>query len=201
MQVFYPHKQSSLLSPPTSPRMSEYTAGPPNASWHDHQSRPSQPSHHPLHLTSFSAVSEEPPRHHLPPINTRPPLLRSHKSFPHTLSTSFSATTPQGGLTRGGRLETGGSDAKPVHRQPQLAELDRSEAAGPDRSESAPVSPNLQLTPTSPDAQNDRLLEETGEELRMGSVELEEEDAPVEGGTPKTAAERHAEKRKMKRFR
>lgn len=202
MQVVDQEKRSSLLSPPTSPRMSAYPASSPHATWQSNKSRTPRPSALSIGFEPFPAVTEDAHRPQVPPIDTRPQLLRSQKSFPYTLTTtSFGTPHQHSPLNRVENPESCvGENVKGIH-QPRHVESGRIDAALPIRSESAP-SPHAQLTPTSPDPVHDGMQGDTGDELDMGLPDLDEEEETLgEGESAKTAAERRAEKRKMKRFR
>jgi hypothetical protein len=139
----------------------------------------------------------------------RPPL-RSHKSFPHTLGTSSYAATHCGSplsqvANHGNEEESSASARERLESKPLPAGLSIQTSFGG----SAPASPVPQLTPTSQDADNDdRLLDDDDDDDEDGLMGDEEGVAEGDGdgqGQPetveKTAAERRAEKRKMKRFR
>lgn len=127
----------------------------------------------------------------------RPPL-RSHKSFPHNISGAASYSTPhsQSPLSQVANPAVGNDEFQ--SRPPEATS-----GPAPEQSfiASAPVSPVPQLTPTSAEAEHDA-EEHPDDDDEMAIVGEEDDETPT-GSNPveKTAAERRAEKRKMKRFR
>ena len=139
---------------------------------------------------------------HVPNVESRP-ALRSHKSFPHTIGpSSFSATHYQSPLSQAINPEG------PKEQSALVGDHDRGKPKPPGTTVetilggSAPTSPISHLShfsPISPKAEQDDSLDEDDDEILMTTGNLEEDGG--ESGLPKTAAERRAEKRKMKRFR
>lgn len=162
--------------------MSAYSINPTDSGWHDkndssaahvdYRSLPTFPE-----STIQSGVSDE-----------HTPHLRSYRSYPYGLQSHF--TRHQSPLGKLVISENDGADQKPTPE-----------------SQSAPVSPNTQLTPKSAVVEPESLpqgeLETVGDaDADMINDELADDDAPLdEESSGKTAAERRAEKRKMKRFR
>ncbi|KAL9107334.1 MAG: hypothetical protein Q9227_007786 [Pyrenula ochraceoflavens] len=178
--------------------MSTFTASPGRANWQDHTNKPPQ-SLKPLPaFSTFPPIKEDAGRP-LPPLETRPPLLRSHKSFPHALTTTFDPSFragPQEQVVERSHFH----DSSDVNPSGQLQQEEKGIGSGLTlQTRSVPTSPNLQLTPTSPE---NRLGGIENEDDDAQVVDMEEGDENAEGeDVPKTAAERRAEKRKMKRFR
>jgi hypothetical protein len=196
---------SQLLSPPTSPRMSGTPPSHSNANWQDYQPQrqrlslqSSKPGGHPL-----SPVKEDPTRRQLPSSEGRPLLLRSHKSFPYTSGAgAHNFPHQQSPLSRTTDPATFQVDADLSLSQAGYTELNRSDPVLSSHGDSAPQSPNPGLSPTSVDADLEESNEDGEDEGGLGmSDEEDEEEGHVEGEGEKTAAERRAEKRKMKRFR
>lgn len=181
--------------------MSAHTASPANAGWHDRHSKVQHTLAIRLGFGSFPPIAEEPTRVQVPPIETRPPLIRSHKRFSYSIGSTFGVHHHQSLLSRISNPET--LEKEDLHGIPssRFTDLNRSDPVLAQRSESAPTSPVPQLTPTSAEADQEEAHGEIDDEMEMGLGDLDEEDVPVEGETPKTVAERRAEKRKMKRFR
>lgn len=172
------------LSPPSSPRMSAYTATHPDPEWHSQPVKPAggvcAPSetagmgllHNAVTATQFD-------------IKDRPPL-HTHKSYPYALNQVSHQQTgpldqPLGQRDRGSIGNTEPSDS---------ASLNVSYGA------SAPASPSSRLTPASPGSgvKHER-DDDLNDQNLSGSAEEGDQDKPM------TAAELRAHKRKMKRFR
>ena len=123
------------------------------------------------------------------------PVLRSHMSFPYTLTSS---------LGTNGRCQSPLSQAiNPSTNNPQ----NHRETSQDDRDStpsvmektygrSAPTSPASRLSPPSAVLDQDDTFDDDDDALMEEDVE-----STADTGPPKTAAERRAEKRKMKRFR
>lgn len=128
------------------------------------------------------------------------PILRSHKSFPHSIGApTFPNALHQSPPSHVPKLDN--RDAWPSSDR----EHGRTSAVLP-----APVvdASHVGSVPTSPTSRNSRLTPvSTGGEQEDGFEEEDEmtngeqEDDGGDGGSTQTAAERRAEKRKMKRFR
>ena len=193
-----PAGKSPLLSPPSSPRMSTFTASPSRAIWQDPQNKPAQPTEPLPAFSTFPPIKEDPTRL-LPSLDTRPPLLRSHKSFPHALTTTFGPSFragPQEQVAERDHFSDSGDLSSA--QQPSVEEKGTSSGLTL-QTRSVPTSPNLQLTPTSPENRSGGAGNDDDD---AQVVDMDEGDDNGEGGdVPKTAAERRAEKRKMKRFR
>ena len=127
-------------------------------------------------------------------IDTRP-VLRSHKSFPYALSSSLA--TPgqyQSPLSQVTNPSTNGLQS---HREASQDDRDSTpSAAEKTYGHSAPTSPVSRLSPPSAGLDHDDTFDDDDDALMEEDVEPAAESEP-----PKTAAERRAEKRKMKRFR
>jgi hypothetical protein len=191
-------KVSPFLSPPTSPRMSGIPPGQFHANWQD----PPPPSQRIViqsskpRSQSSNPVKEEVPQRPTPSNDARPSLLRSHKSSPYTTGPgAYNAPHQQSPLSRTpipGNPEPG-EDVNLSHSR--YADFNRSDLVLSYQGESAPPSP------TSIDADLEDFNEEAEDEAGITMSDDVDEDAPTEGEGEKTAAERRAEKRKMKRFR
>ncbi|KAK8223570.1 hypothetical protein BKA81DRAFT_376692 [Phyllosticta paracitricarpa] len=177
------------LSPPSSPRMSAYTATHPDPEWH---SQPVKPSggvcappeaagmgllHNAVNTTQFD-------------IKDRPPL-HTHKSYPYALN-QISHSQQQTGLSDHHILPLGQRD------RGSIGNTDPSDSASLSVSygASAPTSPSSRLTPASPGSgvKHER-DDDLNDQNLSGSAEEGDQDKPM------TAAELRAQKRKMKRFR
>lgn len=174
------------LSPPSSPRMSAYTATHAESEWHSQRTKPGDAAEGTMGL-QYSEVSG------LSLDAQKRPLLRTHKSFPYTLSQPHHSA-PQQPAT---------SDHPIASPQPQreritisnLEESQRTSLPNVTYGGSAPASPVSRLTPPSPEGEK-------------GDGEGDHNDAGLSGSNdegddskPMTAAELRAQKRKMKRFR
>ena len=126
------------------------------------------------------------------------PSLKSHKSFPNPLTSSYNTSDSQIPISQ---------TSNPVKQEHDSSSfpLDQKQA-GQSAVEttyggSAPVSPVAAVSPTSAEAEMDENREE--EDDMLGGAD-EDEDALVKSedtSVEKTAEQRRAEKRKMKRFR
>ncbi|KAL9618776.1 MAG: hypothetical protein Q9160_006570 [Pyrenula sp. 1 TL-2023] len=189
--------RSPLLSPPSSPRMSTYTESPHRAVWEDQRNKTTHP---PASLPAFSSFPPIPDDTEHPSLllDNKPPLLRSHKSFPHALTTSFGTSfrkNPLEQVIEKDHFNEGGDPSS----EGRIAGDGKNSGSGLIlQTRSVPSSPHNQLTPTSPEGQHEEV-----EDDNAGIVDMEdEEDSGEARGSPRTTAEqRRAEKRKMKRFR
>ena len=131
------------------------------------------------------------------------PSLRTHKSFPHNIGTSGSYSTPhcQSPLSQVANPGTSHDEFQSSFGGlPRPVEPKTEAAAEQTFPASAPQSPLPQLTPTSAEAEHEP-EEQIAEDEDMLVVGDDEDDTPSGSAVEKTAAERRAEKRKMKRFR
>ena len=137
-------------------------------------------------------------------FDERPPL-RSHKSVPYTLgSLRHAPTHTQSPLSQVAQplshAETQSGDRpEPLKlsdesRPPPQRILVKSDSS---RNESCPASPASRISPTTPDFVEDEQFED---EYEMQDVTEGDEDK-TDSSVTKSAAERRADKRKMKRFR
>ena len=130
------------------------------------------------------------------------PALKSHKSFPSSLTASNYAPVDNPSTTNQAPNLTGQEDAQPAFSSEQKVTLPMAQpAVETTYGGSAPASPAAQISPTSAEAEQQELGEE--DEDLIGTIDEEDqtltktENDPIE----KTAEQRRAEKRKMKRFR
>lgn len=178
------------LSPPSSPRMSAYTATHAESEWHSQRTKvedaacASSDGTMGLPYSEVSGLSLDSHR--------RPPL-RSHKSFPYMLSQAHHSASQQ----------SAASDHHIASPQPQRERIaisnleDSQQTSLPNVTYggSAPASPVSRLTPPSPDGEKgDRDNDHLDQNL-SGSNDEGDDSKPM------TAAELRAQKRKMKRFR
>ena len=194
LDVWFGHKmtaqkpglRSLLLSPPSSPRMSSYAAElSGRTEWHHHRDwHQPVPSHDRLPLLLNESSSDQ----HLADPR-RAPVPQSHKS-----DNAERDSPLQGQSHTPDHHKNTTTEAETSHRhtftrtEPALTLATRKEQ---------PSSPTPQLTtPTSPI--NDQKVDFDDSDI-IADLEVEDEDVGV--GDGKTAAERRAEKRKMKRFR
>jgi hypothetical protein len=182
------------LSPPTSPRMSQYHTESVDTTWQDHQNKN-------LEATPDSATGEMALVHSSMPgldLDTnRKPLLRASKSFPYPLSTSganiHDPDTPP----------LNSSDGSPTSINPDGLGISNLETSHPQEMAtvtfggSAPASPMSNLSANSPNKDGHDQQDLNGLNIDMDDLTEERED----NSKPMTAAEIRAQKRKMKRFR
>ncbi|KAF2425254.1 hypothetical protein EJ08DRAFT_404617 [Tothia fuscella] len=182
------------LSPPTSPRISQYHTESADNSWQDHKVQP-------LEATPDSATGEMAlVRPSMPGLDldaNRKPLLRSSKSFPYPLLTSgtniHEPDTPP----------LNSSDGSPTSINPDglgISNLDTShhqDMAIITFGGSAPASPMSNMSADSPNKDGHDQQDLNGLNIDMDDLTEERED----NSKPMTAAEIRAQKRKMKRFR
>jgi hypothetical protein len=126
------------------------------------------------------------------PIDAKPCLPRSHPSFPYAIGTTDNA---------GGYRHNSESSCTSEPIKSELSEINDSDLALSKQSGSSSCSPRNRLTPNSADAEHEEAPGETDDDLGASTGDLDGDDLPENGDQPKTAAERRAEKRKMKRFR
>lgn len=174
------------LSPPSSPRMSAYTATHAESEWHSQRTKPGEPTDGTMGL-QYSEVSG------LSLDAQKRPTLRTHKSFPYTLSQPHHSASQQ--------------LAQPDHQiaspQPQreritisnLEESQQTSLPNVTYGGSAPASPVSRLTPPSPEGEKGNKDDDHNDALLSGSNDEGDDSKPM------TAAELRAQKRKMKRFR
>jgi hypothetical protein len=181
------------LSPPSSPRMSQYHTESVDTSWQDHKN-------HPLEATPDSATGEMSMVHSgLPSLEldvNQKPLLRSHKSFPYALRTSganiHEPDTPP----------LNGSDGSPSSANPEglgisnLQDAQTREMPTVSFGGSAPASPMSNMDDHSP--KDDGL---DSQDLNGLNIDMDDMGDERDDKQPMTAAEIRAQKRKMKRFR
>ena len=182
------------LSPPSSPRMSVYNGTTFDTNWEPHQSKSDGYTNN-TSENNMALVDSSMPT--LALDMQRHPLLRSHKTFPHSLRTSGLAIpkphTPDhsSGLPPNPPIALGEAING---RSVQSSELPTVSFGG-----SAPASPVSNLTPTS-DKQEHPEESQDLNGLDFAADSLDEEEME-DSGRPLTAAELRAQKRKMKRFR
>ena len=188
-----------LLSPPTSPQMSTHPVTSAGSNWQSCQPLLQPLSPYGLGLDRNLGLGSYHYQHQAGDGRSRP-VLRSHTSVPYSLSSSIYSSgqqhiSPGKNPTLDGMVECPSTDPS-LLRQTQVAGNAKVEAVC---DQSAPTSPSGQLTPTSIDVEQDN-LPENEEEIAMIAAEFEE-DTGDDTGVGRSAAERRAEKRKMKRFR
>ena len=199
LRMFQRDQKSPFLSPPVSPRMSsDVTTGAPSAHWQEGQNelQSCSPLRH-SHGTYPEAFRESVLRE-TTGTNSRPPLLRSHRSHPPPISASGvrHQQSPLSIVTNPGSVDVDVSNALFRTRLGSNATAGVSAQAA-----SAPTSPISRLTPTSAGPDNEETLgDAVDDDMALSMAELDEQER-IDGEAPKTAAERRAEKRKMKRFR
>lgn len=167
------------LSPPTSPRLSQYHGDQVESSWQEQQPKDSNQESGDGSMMNHSEVPNL-------SLDTKP-MLRSHKSFPYTLRTSGIPDTPP--LNSSGASPSGNQDVS--GDEIPSAELPQITFGG-----SAPASPISNLTPTSP-----RDGEDKKQDLNGLNITLDPSEDKDKEKQPLSAAEIRAQKRKMKRFR
>jgi hypothetical protein len=182
------------LSPPSSPRMSKYHGTAIDPNWQQ------------THSTDIENTSSEPESNMALVDSSMPmlaldmqrhPMLRSHKTFPHSLRTSgiviSKPHTPDSGSGPSPNAQGDHGELSNMVHVP-TTELPTVSFGG-----SAPASPVSNLTPPS-DKQDRREESQDLNGLDIGADSMDE-DENDETGRPLTAAELRAQKRKMKRFR
>lgn len=189
--------RSPLLSPPSSPRMSAFTESPHRAAWEDQRNKTPRPPATLPAFSSFPPIPDDAGHPHLS-LDSKPPLLRSHKSFPHALTTTFGSSFRKNPLEQVIEKDHFSQNGDLCSGQQVAGDGKGSGASLALQTRSVPTSPHNQLTPTSPDGHH----EET-EDDNAGIVDMEDEDDSGEArdSSRTTAEQRRAEKRKMKRFR
>ena len=182
--------QSPLLSPPTSPLMSStYTAHSASADWQNRQIQSQPPS---AYGTFPSSISDNLLRGQSLSSTERSQLLRSHKSVPSFLEPAFTVARSHSALG------TVTAETSPQEDQDKNATspVSRGEPTLSIHTGVVPASPETHLTtPVSPVNRNEATFEDDS------VVMDEDEDDMGEKDDGKSAAERRADKRKMKRFR
>ncbi|KAF2178870.1 hypothetical protein K469DRAFT_325885 [Zopfia rhizophila CBS 207.26] len=175
------------LSPPSSPRMSAYSATPAENEWQSSDIKSLDPTS--AHSDGDMAMLQAEVTGHN--FDMKRPLLRTHKSFPYTLETKHHQSNGSTSPTRD-RISIS-----------NLEDIDSNEMPTVTFGGSAPASPVSRLTPPSPnEAINGEKTEPQGDEIiieeteNSGDQTTKDEDKP-----PISAAELRAQKRKMKRFR
>ncbi|GME64012.1 Homeobox [Neofusicoccum parvum] len=166
--------------------MSAYTATHAESEWHSQRTKPGEPTDGTMGL-QYSEVSG------LSLDAQKRPTLRTHKSFPYTLSQPHHSASQQ--------------LAQPDHQiaspQPQreritisnLEESQQTSLPNVTYGGSAPASPVSRLTPPSPEGEKGNKDDDHNDALLSGSNDEGDDSKPM------TAAELRAQKRKMKRFR
>ena len=131
----------------------------------------------------------------------RPPSS-SHKSFAHSLSgPNFSASHNSTVLGQAVNSSSRDEFSSRLDQDPKPSS-NSSQSASNAFGSSAPISPVPQLTPTSAEGDPDEHPDDDDDMIMVPGEEYDETCGNMENGTvEKTAAERRAEKRKMKRFR
>ena len=173
------------LSPPSSPRMSAYTATHAESEWHSQRPKTGDANDGTtgLQYSEVSGLSLD--------AQKRPPL-RTHKSFPYALNQSHQSAIHH----------PASSDQSIASPQPQRERITISNLEGSQQTSlpnvtyggSAPASPVSRLTPPSPEGEKGQ---KEGDNDAALSASADEGD----DSKPMTAAELRAQKRKMKRFR
>lgn len=183
------------LSPPSSPRMSGYSAISNHTDRPESQSKLAQLT--PDYSDDNMALMHSDARSLLPDPQKRP-IIHSHKTFPYTLGTAscgpHQASTPE---TSSGASPVPG--IKTIHHSEDIS---RVELPMVNYGGSAPTSPANRLTPKSPNAEKgERYHDLNGLDLDDGDGDMDQDDDDDDLKQPLTAAELRAQKRKMKRFR
>ena len=132
----------------------------------------------------------------------RPPS-RSHKSFTSSLTGSNFSTTHSQMSASQTATSSNRNESSPYLDRDHKISSNGSQSVPNAFGGSAPVSPVPQLTPTSADGDLDEHPDDDEDMIVVGGEEEEDEACSnlENGSVEKTAAERRAEKRKMKRFR
>ena len=123
------------------------------------------------------------------------PVLRSHKSFPYTFTSTLN--TSGGYQSPLSQVTNPSNNSLQNHRETSQDDRDSTPSVVEKTyGRSAPTSPVSRLSPPSAVLDQDDVFDDDDDALMEEDVE-----PAAETGPPKTAAERRAEKRKMKRFR
>ena len=183
-----------LLSPPVSPHMSPISSNPASSSWNEGHLK----LQHSIDASGTCGAFPTPSQRcgtPVTPTDTKPSLLRSHTSFPYSIGSTESSLN---GASYRQNSESSGTSEPFKTELNELSDIDPtlSKLSG-----SSSCSPGNRLTPSSADADHEEALGETDDDLGAITGELDGDSQPEGGEQPKTAAERRAEKRKMKRFR
>lgn len=186
-----------LLSPPVSPHMSPISSHSASSGWHDGHLKLQNPMDSPGNCTSFPTPS---PGSGTPvtPIDTKSSLPRSHPSFPYSIG---STENGHNAINGDGYRHNSESSCTSEPFRSELSEVNDSDLALSKQSGSSSCSPRNRLTPNSADADHEEAHGETDDDFGATTGEHDGDEQPENGDQPKTAAERRAEKRKMKRFR
>ena len=181
--------------------MSIYATTPTGSDWSSYRFQSHSTTDLTLGRSGNTRLGSNYSQSHVPSIESRP-ILRSHKSFPHTIGpSSFSTTHYQGSLSQASSSET------PKEHSPFRRDYGQNTPNPPNvtvettfggSTPTSPISHLSHLSPVSPKVEQDDGLDDD-DEMLIATGDLVEDGG--ESGPPKTAAERRAEKRKMKRFR
>ena len=187
-----------LLSPPVSPHMSPLSSHSTSSSWHDSNLKLQDPMESSGSCSTFPTPS---PGSGTPitPVDAKPSLPRSHPSFPYSIGTTGDG---QNIVNGGGFRHNSESSCTSEPFKSELSEVNDSDLALSKQSGSPSCSPRNRLTPNSTDADHEEVHGQTNEGSSANAGQPDDGEEKNENGEqPKTAAERRAEKRKMKRFR
>ena len=130
------------------------------------------------------------------------PSLNSHKSFTNSLPGSDSSASRNQMPSSQAATSSNRDEFSSRLDQDQKLSNNNSQSMTNAFSATTPVSPVPQLTPKSADGDHDEHPDDDDDMIVVGGEEEDEASGTMESGSvEKTAAERRAEKRKMKRFR
>lgn len=186
-----------LLSPPVSPHMSPITSHSASSSWHDGNLKLQDPMDSSGSCSTFPSPS---PGSGTPvtPVDTKPALPRSHPNFPYSIGSTDNC---QKAINGDSYRHNSASSCTSEPFKTEISEVNDSDLAFSKQSGSSSSSPRNRLTPNSTDADHEEAHGETDEDFGANAGHPDGEEHHENGEQPKTAAERRAEKRKMKRFR
>ncbi|KAL9094712.1 MAG: hypothetical protein Q9165_002982 [Trypethelium subeluteriae] len=187
----------NLPSPPTSPRMSGFSADQSDAGWQSQRLKPSHVSFAPSDET-IPASSIESTNATNPTGSQAPSLLRSYRSAPFLFDSVAQAASHSNELTdQSGTTSTINSNHEAVDG---IGNHDQTKITDGKGVSSAPASPISGRSNTPPKADND---EDQSNEFQDLDFDLDDDDDLEQSGikSSMTAAEIRAQKRKMKRFR
>ena len=126
------------------------------------------------------------------------PSLKSHKSFPNSLTSSYNTSNSPDLL---GQVNNPAGQEEDLSSVPIKQEQSGQPAVETTYGGSAPASPAAVISPTSAEAEHEDRQED--EDNLLGAADEEDDGAEKSESKSmeKTAEQRRAEKRKMKRFR
>ena len=187
-----------LPSPPLSPQMSSYATRSMGNEWSPY--RLTSPSTTPLGYGYQGDVDQvvECGSERGNGVESRP-ILRSHKSFPHTLGTAtYSPIRTQSPLSQVANPNRTDEYSSAL-RSRTVGEIPLPSTMEPKHGRSAPNSPISKMSVHSAEADGEHDGQQEEDEDFPMSADLE--DDSLAGAAPKSATERRADRRKMKRFR